>query len=630
MCGIAGIVNRDHRCPADKDLLRAMCSQLVHRGPDDEGQFVDGPAGIGMRRLSIIDLDGGHQPICNEDRSVWIVLNGEIYNYQALRLELQRKGHRFRTASDTEVIVHLYEEAGMECVRHLRGMFAFAIWDTRTQMLTVVRDRLGIKPLYYAETSSGFFFGSELKSLLVHPELKRDVSPEAVAHYFSYLCVPGDLSIFSAVRKLPPGHWLTYQNGSTKIQRYWHVRISPDHTLTKDDWLGEVRKSLSDAVMSHMVADVSVGAFLSGGLDSGSMVALMARNSPRPIQTYTVGFTTDSGRFDEREAATVIAKRYKTDHHECLLEADIQDLLPKIAAAFDEPFADSSAIPNWLVCQETARHVKVVLSGLGGDELFGGYERYVGLLIGEKFTHIPAYIRRIVSRLLASLPDGNVSFKFDRLKRFMKASHLPLKARYKSFISAYANYREIIHPDMWPSLEGMSDRYDEILSDVCVEQPLDVALTSDLYLYLPDDLLTLSDRISMAHSLEVRVPFLDHLLVELVCRLPASYKVNGFKKKVLFRDAIADLLPAEHFRRPKQGFSIPLAQWMRGSLRPMLEDLAEGSICKGNPWLNRAVVARLVREHVAGHQNHEVRLWSIVCFVEWWRHAMNNSARLAS
>jgi len=625
VCGIVGIVNRDPSKPVEKYLLQAMCNQLVHRGPDDEGQFVSGSAGIGMRRLSIIDLHGGHQPICNEDRSIWVVLNGEIYNYRELRVELERKGHQFRTASDTEVLVHLYEDEGVEGVRHLRGMFAFAVWDDRNKMLTLVRDRLGIKPLYYAVTSHGLLFGSELKALLVHPDLKRDVSPEAVAHYFSYLCVPGDLSIFSTVHKLPSAHWLTYGEGSVKIQRYWHASLSPDLSLTKDEWLGEIRRGLCDAIESHMVADVPVGAFLSGGLDSGSMVALMAQKSSSPIRTFTVGFAQMSGSFDERDAARKVADRYKTAHYECLLEADVEDLLPKIAAAFDEPFADSSAIPNWLVCQETARHVKVALTGLGGDELFGGYERYVGLRLGEQYQRIPAVVRYLLKKSVNGVSSGNrLSNRVDRLKRFLQAGDLPLRARYNSFISAFGSYKEIVHPDMWASLEGMRNQYDEIVRDVRVEDPLDLALFADLSLYLPDDLLVLSDRISMAHSLEIRVPFLDHHLVELICRLPARYKVKGFQKKVLFKEAIADLLPSEHFLRPKQGFSIPLAQWLRGSLRPMLEEIVDGSEYRENPWLNREVVKSLVAEHLTGRRNHEVRLWSVVCFQEWWRYAMTS------
>src|SRR5262245_54016464 len=372
MCGIAGVLHFEPSHRVSKELIGAMCDSIAHRGPDSSGFYVEGCAGIGMRRLSIIDLQTGDQPISNEDGTVWIVFNGEIYNYRELRQQLKKRGHCFKTTSDTEVIVHLYEDHGANCVNHLRGMFAFAIWDIRNQTLVMARDRLGIKPLYYAEIPDGLVFGSELKALLIHPAVQRDPNPDAIAEYFVHLCVPGDRSIFKSVHKLPAAHVLEYRQGRVKVTRYWHIQPQPDYSLTKNEWVEALKSYLTKAVESHVVADVPVGAFLSGGLDSGTMVALMARAASDPIRTFTVGFAYKAGHFDERQAAQAIASRYATDHHECLLEADVTDLLPRIVKAFDEPFADSSAIPNWLVCQETARHVKVALSGLGGDELFGG------------------------------------------------------------------------------------------------------------------------------------------------------------------------------------------------------------------------------------------------------------------
>lgn len=620
MCGIAGIVHRDSARAVSVETVQRMCDRIVHRGPDDYGSYVDGPVGIGMRRLSIIDLAGGKQPIPNEDRTVWVILNGEIYNYKELKQQLEKKGHRFTTVSDTEVIVHLYEEYGLDCVLKLRGMFGFAVWDVRKQTLMLARDRVGIKPLYYAELPVGVAFASELKALLTLPELPRAVSSQAIAEYVAHLCVPGQLSIFDTVKKLPPAHRLHYRDGQVSVDCYWRAEPQPDFSKSEGAWIEEVREQLRDAIESHMVADVPVGAFLSGGLDSGSLVALMTNASAEPVRTFTVGLTTEVGDFDERIAARTIAARYRTKHEECLLAADVGSLLPSIVAAFDEPFADSSAIPNWLVCRETARHVKVALSGLGGDELFGGYERYVGLQMGEWFRGIPAPVRSALAALVGSLASGDgASPTIDRVKRFMAAGGLPCADRYFSFIAAFANATEILHPDLLRQVGRGARRYEEILQGLKIHEPLDVALTADLNLYLPDDLLTLSDRISMAHSLEVRVPFVDHLLIECLSKMPARYKVRGFQKKVLFKKAIKDLLPAEHFTRPKQGFSIPLAYWLRGSLKPMLLDVVSSRAAKESPWFDWQKVKKLIDEHLTGQHNHEIRLWGILCFQEWSR-----------
>lgn len=620
MCGIAGMVHGDPTRPVSPETVRRMCNRIMHRGPDDYGSYVEGSVGIGMRRLSIIDLAGGKQPIPNEDRTVWVILNGEIYNYKELKRQLEVKGHRFATASDTEVIVHLYEEYGSDCVMRLRGMFGFAVWDIRHQTLMLARDRVGIKPLYYAELPAGLAFASELKAMLTLPELPRTVSAQAVMEYVAHLCVPGQLSIFDAVKKLLPAHRLLYRYGQVSVDCYWRAEPQPDFAKSEGEWIEEVREQLRDAVESHMVADVPVGAFLSGGLDSGSLVALMAKASAEPVRTFTVGLTTEIGDFDERVAARIIAAQYGTKHEECLLAAEVSSLLPSIVASFDEPFADSSAIPNWLVCRETVRHVKVALSGLGGDELFGGYERYVGLQMGEWFRRIPRPIRFALEALAGSLASGNGSSPtIDRVKRFMSAGELPLAERYFSYIAAFATAAEILHPDVLRQVGRGAQRYREIIQGLKMREPLDVALTSDLNLYLPDDLLTLSDRISMAHSLEVRVPFVDHQLIECLFKMPARYKVCGFQKKVLFKKAIRDLLPPEHFTRPKQGFSIPLAYWLRGSLKPMLLDVVASRAAKESPWFDWVKVKKLVDEHISGQHNHEIRLWGILCFQEWSR-----------
>jgi asparagine synthase (glutamine-hydrolysing) len=623
VCGIAGIVGSDSAHLDVTSRLRAMCDAMFHRGPDEAGEYVEGAVGIGMRRLSIIDVARGQQPIANEDDTVHVVQNGEIYNYRMLRRALEAKGHTFRTTSDTEVIVHLYEEWGPDCVQHLRGMFAFAVWDSRRRMLTLARDRVGIKPLYYAQVAGGLMFASELKALLTQPEIDRGLCPRAVAEYFRHLCVPGDVAIFTGVRKLLPGHVLTFRHGEVRLNRYWRLAPDPDETRTDAEWLGQLRERLRDAVESHLIADVPVGAFLSGGLDSGALVALMARASPVPVRTFTVGFATGADRFDEREPARAVAERYGTAHQEYVLETDVEAVFPQIVRAFDEPFADSSAIPNWLVCQETARHVKVALSGLGGDEVFGGYERYVGLRAGEAYRRIPAPVRRLIARAVEHLPaDAGVSYARDRLKRFVATAGLPTRERYRAMISAFAQASEIVHPDVAEDLEGSASRYDAVMDELDVRNVMDLALFGDLAMYLPDDLLTLTDRVAMAHSLEVRVPYLDHELLEFMARVPAHLKIRGLRKKWLFRRAVAPWLPAGHLRRPKQGFSVPLASWLRGPLADMLTDLVESRACRESQWLSHSAVRRLVNEHMSGRVNHEIRLWALVCFMEWQRQYM--------
>jgi asparagine synthase (glutamine-hydrolysing) len=626
MCGIAGLIHSDVSRPVTSDAVRALCDGLVHRGPDDYGEYVSGHVGIGMRRLSIIDLEGGHQPIPNEDETIWVVLNGEIYNYRCLREDLTARGHRLRTASDTEAIVHLYEEYGADCVSRLRGMFTFAIWDERRRTLLLARDRVGIKPLYYAALPEGLVFASELKALLAHPGIPRAIDSQALAEYFTFLCVPGARSILAGVRKLLPGHLLTYRDGRVDLRRYWQVQPTPDEQVSEQEWIDRLRERLRDAVESHLVADVPVGAFLSGGLDSGSMVALMARASAAPVRTFTIGFSDAAGSFDERAAAREVARHHATRHEECLLSPDIRELFPRIVGALDEPMADSSAVPTWLVCQETVRHVKVALSGLGGDELFGGYERYVGLHLSETYRGLPPLVRRTLAHVAGLVARNRSSREADRLTRFFEAAELPsVPDRYRGFISAFRRPEHVLRPDVCMALAGSGTRYDDVVRELTAKEAVDWGLFADLYTYLPDDLLTLTDRISMAHSLEVRVPFLDHELIEFVSRIPARFKVRGFRKKILFRRAIRPWVPASHLRRAKQGFSIPLADWLRGPLRSMLGDLASSRHMRESPWLDAAVVHRLVDEHLSGRVTHEVRLWAILCFLEWERQCRTRS-----
>ncbi len=623
MCGIAGIANAEIDCPVSLEDVSTMCDQIAHRGPDHFGHRVMGSIGLGMRRLSIIDLHTGEQPISNEDRTVWIVFNGEIYNFLALRSELEAKGHVFRTASDTEVIVHLYEEFGLECVRKLRGMFAFAIWDERKQRLFIARDRIGIKPLYYIDSGNRLVFASEIKALTAVSSAPLQVNADAVFEYFTHMCVPGSLSIYSSIRKLPAGHWLTYESGRTRIGQYWELGHHIDTSNNERVWTELLRERLFDAVSSHMVSDVPIGAFLSGGLDSGAMVAMMSRTSTEAVRTYTVGFKTEVGQFDERGAARLVAEQYKTNHLECLLESDFSSLLPRIVAAFDEPFADSSAIPNWLVCEETSKHVKVAMSGLGADELFGGYQRYLGIKVGAKLRRLPSLLKWSLAASAGAYArlSGASTTQRDRIERFARAAELDGPSMYRSFIVAFEDASSVIRPDVAAQAESAKHYYTEIASRLHGMDPVDFALHCDQLLYLPDDLLPLSDRVSMAHSLEVRVPFLDHELVEFAATIPSSLKLKGFEKKSIFRKAVGDLLPPSHLRLPKQGFSIPVADWLRGPLKPTLMELTSDEVLGKSGWLNPLVVRRLVKEHTEQSANHESRLWSVLCFLEWERQA---------
>lgn len=629
MCGIAGIAHANNDHPVRAEDISVMCDQIAHRGPDHFGHRVMGHVGLGMRRLSIIDLHTGEQPISNEDGTVWIVFNGEIYNFRSLRRELEAKGHVFRTGSDTEVIVHLYEEFGLECVGKLRGMFAFAIWDERRKRLFIARDRLGIKPLYYVDSGDKFFFASEIKALTAIPKVPRQVSADAVFEYFTHMCVPGALSIYSAIHKLPAGHRLVYESGKTRVEQYWELSQQIDSSKDERTWIELLRERLFDAVSSHMVADVPIGAFLSGGLDSGAMVAMMSRTATDPVRTFTVGFTTEVGRFDERDAARLVVEQYGTNHQECLLESDFASLLPRIVAAFDEPFADSSAIPNWLVCEETSKHVKVAMSGLGADELFGGYQRYMGVRLGEKLQRLPTILKRSIAAGAGAYArlSGSSTTERDRIERFARAAGLQGPSMYRSFIVAFEDASSVLRPEAIAASGASKHYFDEITNRLRGLDPVDFALHCDQLLYLPDDLLSLSDRVSMAHSLEVRVPFLDHELVEFAATIPSSLKLNGLEKKAIFRKAVGTLLPPSHLKLPKQGFSIPIADWLRGPLKPTLMEVTSDPVLGNSDWLNPSVVRRLVKEHLEQSANHENRLWSVLCFLEWERQSKGASLR---
>ncbi len=625
MCGIAGVLNFQSGAPVDRSLLRAMADTIRHRGPDEEGYYADGEVGLAARRLKIIDLATGRQPIRNEDGTVWAVFNGEIYNYRDLRASLLARGHHFYTQTDTETIVHLYEDHGPDCVTRLRGMFAFALWDARRKRLLLARDRVGEKQLYYAITDGSLIFGSEIKCLLKSPAQKRAIDPVALRDYFTYLYVQGERTIFEGIRRLPPGHVLVCENGHASLRRYWELWPRPDDAAREDDVVGEFRERFAEAVRMRLASDVPLGAFLSGGIDSSAVVAMMARASAAPVKTFTVGYDGNGIAYDERPYARLVAERYGTHHHELVVRPEVEEVIPAIVQAFDEPFADSSAIPNYYIAKLTREHVTVALSGLGGDEVGAGYERYVGALLAETYRRVPRLLREhVIARLVRRLPDSRSGrLTVDRAKRFVDGAGLDFPDRYRHYLSAFSGEElgRLLHGDLnGPGAgEPIQDEVTRFLGSLPASDPLSRMIFTDLATYLPDDLLVLSDRMSMAHSLELRAPFLDHELLEFVATVPSWLKLRGWTKKYLLKRAFEPLLPGVILRRRKKGFSVPLAVWLRGSLRPFLmEWLDEGRIRRIG-LLNERAVSTLVREHLDRRHNHENKLWALLIFSIWHR-----------
>jgi asparagine synthase (glutamine-hydrolysing) len=606
MCGICGIAS-----PAgiDRERLAAMSATLVHRGPDSDGSFVDGPVGLAARRLSIIDLETGDQPIANEDGSVVVVQNGELYNYRDLRRELESQGHVFRTHGDTEVLVHLYEQHGTGFAERLRGMFAVAVWDAPRRRLVLARDRFGIKPLYYRAAGAELAFASELRALP-----RGEVDLDALESFLAFNSVPAPLSIFREIRKLPPGHVLIWEGGGLRLERFARpapvaagdVRHEPDDVLAE-----ELRERLRDSVRAHLVADVPVGVLLSGGVDSALLAALAAEASGDPVRTFTIGFRERS--FDETADARLVAERFGTEHSELVLEPDAALLLPALADAFDEPFADSSALPTYLVSELAARHVKVALSGEGGDELFGGYHTYAADLLAERTAALARLARPLVERLPVSTARASVDY---RLKRFVRAAHLPPLERHHG-------WKEIFSPDARAELTGRDSGFDPVdllrarFAETEGAELLARLQDVDLGTYLVDDLLVKTDRASMAHSLEARVPFLDQVVAELALALPTGAKVRRFRKKRLLRLAAEPLLPAEIVGGRKRGFSIPAAAWLRGDLEPFARDVLSPETLLRQGYLSPEAVTKVLDDHVAGREDLSRQLWGLLGFTLW-------------
>ena len=620
MCGIAGILRTDGRPVLEREI-RSMCGAMVHRGPDDEGVYLGDGVGLGMRRLSIIDLEHGRQPVSNEDGTIWVVFNGEIYNFEQLRRDLERRGHRFQSHSDTETIVHLYEDVGPRCVNYLRGMFAFALWDERLQRLLLARDRLGIKPLYYAHIDGGLAFASELKPVLQLPEVSRTVSWEGVSHLFSSMATSPTQSIVDGVRKLEPARIATAGAGRPlHIERYWDVAFAPDEEATEGELVEQLRELLDESVKLHEISDVPIGAFLSGGLDSSAVVATMARLGNGRVKTFSIGFVEDG--YDELCYARRVASALDTEHHELVLRPDVVQIVEDIAWYLDEPFGDTSAIATYIVSKLAAEHVKVVLTGDGGDELFAGYDKYVVEQRERAFDRIPGPIRKAMGTIGHLMPEGMKG------RRFLQHVALDGHRRYLDASSLFRadQMRQLFRPDAFEQI-AQHDPKLAALGDLRAAGSdwMSSAQYCDLNNYLPLDILTKVDRMTMAHSIEARPPLLDHRLVEFAAKVPPRLRLRDGTTKYLFKQAMRGTLADEIIDRPKHGFAVPLAAWFRGALAGFARDLLLSDSCRKRGLFNVAYIEKLLRLHQGG-RDVDLQLWTLLSFELWCRRFLDAPA----
>ena len=622
MCGITGFVvnNRDAPVAPREVLLDKMCRIITHRGPDEQGTVVRERAALGMRRLSIIDLACGQQPIFTEDGNLAIVFNGEIYNFRELKTELERLGHRFKTNSDTETILHAYEEFGAACLAKLRGMFAFAIWNFRDESLFVARDRVGKKPLFYTVTDAGdFVFGSELKTLLAHGSMKKEIDVAALDAYLTFGYVPEEFCIFKNVEKLAPGHFLTFKNGEIETTKYWDFDYKqPENIKTEAEYVELVRAKIKDAVNVRLISEVPLGAFLSGGVDSSTVVAMMSQLSNAPVKTFSIGFNEDS--YDELKFARVAAEHFKTEHHEFVVTPDLVEIVDDLVWHFDEPFADSSALPTFMVSKMAREFVTVVLSGDGGDELFAGYARYVTDNKRSGLANLPGLIRRgVLQNLSEKMPGGAFG------KNYLYNISLDAVERYIDSVSHFNEPRKksLYSKDFQTRLNGEmgagARRFKEFADGVSTGKSIDKLLYLDSKTYLPSDILTKVDRMSMANSLEARVPLLDHELIELVVGIPPALKMKGVETKYILKKALEGIVPRSILYREKQGFGVPIADWINAQLRTRIDaDLSDKKTLERG-YFEKSAVENLLSEHRSGRRDHAHALWLLWMLELWHR-----------
>jgi asparagine synthase (glutamine-hydrolysing) len=618
MCGICGIFEFDEQREISRELVHRMTQTIVHRGPDDEGIFVGAGIGLGFRRLSIIDVAGGHQPLSNEDGRVWVMLNGEIYNYVELHDDLIKRGHRFSTHSDTETIVHLYEEYGEQCFAQLRGMFAIALWDSREHKLLLARDRIGKKPLYYAIDAKHILFGSELKCLLAADSLPRDIDTQALSDYFSLGYVPAPKTIYRAAAKLLPGHYLVASAKGVRVERYWDISFNYIENRSEEEWCEILRQQLCEVTRMRLMSEVPLGAFLSGGVDSSAVVAMMAKIMRRPVTTCSIGF--EEQEYDESAFARKVSEQFHTDHHEQIVRPNALDVLNKLVWHYDDPFADSSAIPTYYVSQVARRYVTVALGGDGGDENFAGYRRYY-------FDRMENQMRGFIPRPIRSAVFGPLGKMYPALAwapRFLRAK-ATFQSLARSPLEGYFNSISIFRPGekqnlFTPEFQATLDGYDSI---EVLQKHYDSADTDDMLsriqyvdmkTYLPDDILAKVDRASMAVSLEVRAPLLDHKLMETVASIPSSLKLVGNNGKYIFKKAMAPLLKPEILQRRKQGFAVPLNRWFREDLRELTH---EALFSSSDGILNPRFLKKIWVQHQKGQYDRSAHLWSLLMFRKW-------------
>jgi asparagine synthase (glutamine-hydrolysing) len=630
MCGIFGIAGSSAPVERATFGLPNDTAVLKRRGPDDSGYYISDQAYLAQRRLSIIDLSSGHQPIYNEDHTKCIVFNGEIYNFREIRQTLEAAGHRFATNSDTEAIIHAYEQWGEQCLDALRGMFAFAIWDSVAEELFIARDRLGIKPLFYAYHKGIFYFASEIKAIIDLPFFPREMDPDGFAAYFTLSYIPAPLTIFKHIKKLPAGHKLRFRKGRLDIEKYWDLQFAPDRSKSESYFREGFMALLEEAVRLRLISDVPIGAFLSGGIDSGTVVALMSKASPEPVHTYSMGFGGHTGGFlDERPYARQVVERYGTIHKEYQVEPDVKNIIAQIVAAFDEPFGDDSTIPTYYLSQITRENVKVALSGLGGDELFGGYERYLGFKLSLLYAKFPALVRdKMIRKIVEQLPerkDGH--YTVNHMKRFVKSAAWPPDQRYLRFStilddesggSLFAEPQQFIRG--FRNCEAM---FSSFYHGSNASEPLDRMFFCDFKTYLAEDILALTDRISMWHSLEVRVPFLDHKLVEFCATIPAEMKIKLLNKKHILKHAARDLLPKEVINHRKQGFASPMSQWLQADLKEYTQRVLDRQNLRKHGLFREQAVAQILEEHYTRKEIRDKLIWSLVIFQTWFDQYMS-------
>lgn len=647
MCGIAGWINldttkssRDH----NEAVLHSMCERIVHRGPDSEGLWLDDQVALGMRRLSIIDLKTGDQPVLNEDKSVIVMMNGELYNYREVRADLEKRGHRFSTQSDTEILPHLYEEYGDALLEHVNGMYAFSLWDSRRKKLIIARDRFGEKPLYYGIFDGKLIWASEPKALLVHPAVKAEIDLDAFRHYLSFDYVPAPMSIYKGINKLPAAHVLIVENGEVRTKRYWDISWSgnpwsangylkqetPLSSDTLDVKAWELRELLSDAVRMRLVSDVPLGILLSGGIDSSTVAAFATQHATERVKTFSIGFEEDS--FDESKYARLVARHLGTEHYEEILSAATAgDLITSIGTWLDEPLSDGSLIPTFLLSRFVRKHVTVALGGDGGDELFAGYPMYYAHKVAAMYDAVPKFLRAgIIEPIVNAMPVSTKNMAFDyKAKRFIAGSKFDAVTRHHAWFGSFSvdQHEKLLTRDV---LAATSDDIykgaKDLLRTTDAVDEIEQMQFLDLNFYMAEDILTKVDRAAMAVSLETRAPFLDPRVAQFAASLPIEYKLRGSKGKYILKEAVKDLVPRSILRRPKKGFGIPIAQWLKGRLNPLLHDLLSPGRLKDQGLFEPAYVTKLIAEHETGKASHHKELWTLLVFQLWVDNFGSNGA----